>query len=537
MSLTPDQAPSDHRPRAGLLLALALSPSLAAAAPPRVCLVTDKALPTAACRGVSPQPLGPDRPATVELTIPITGLPPTVELTVIDAAHPTGRRLSLAPIVRDPNVAERRFLKVADRARYRLLSGEHAGNYRPLWHPDGRYLVWHQIGDHPRLWCADAHSPTAEPVPIEFPNPDADELFDDVADGISHFEWIPGTTQLVVRLTRARKLRRVDLEGCRGETTIAEDLPEATEFALSPDGNWMVWRPTDAERLLIGPVGGRPIGELCGPTADPLLRTSVCRGLRWNPDGREVAFWHARAGQSGGQRIVLVAIDRRRRVIGRPRQLDVSGPAASTPRKKSPAMAIAYSPSGRHLGFVSDGRIHIADTHRTDAQPTDAQPTDAKPARSQARELSVARGRYNSNKSDIVWLDTHHIAAVVDGSGGQHPVVVAHTDPETPPTILSRAFPSHYDLAWDAVGRRLAVSSFAGQQSIFVADIASTDPQGAAAAYFLTVRQPGLPPVHLSGDRPQYHDRHGLVLAGQWDLSPDRHTARLALTFTLRSDP
>ncbi len=518
-----------RRGRSALLVGLLLGAAGADGAPddarPALCLVAgDPAAAGDACGEATPEALGGRRPVTVSIDVPVGRAADPTTVRIVGGAAP--RTLRFSPVARDPGIADRRFARLDDRARYRLLTGDEAGNYRPLWHPSGRYLVWRQIGDLPRLWCLDLKAAAPEPRGIEFAAEDADELFGDSNDGISHFEWLPGSTTLVVRLTRARKLRRVALEGCRARITVADDLPEATDFAFSPDGRWLVWRPVGAEALRVGPVGGEPIGALCGDGADPSLRTAVCRGVRWRPDGDEIAFWWAEPGRSGGQQVVVAGLDRRKRLLGRPQPVEAAAGQRAGARKK-PAMAIAYSPSGAHLAFVSDGRIHIADT--AGGQP--GAPRTSTP-------LSIGRGRYNSNKSDIVWLDTHHIAAVVDGTGGRHPVVVAHVDPERRPTVLSRVFPTHYDLAWDPVGRRLAVSAFSGQQGIFLAEVQTAEAESRPAPeYYLTLREAGATPVNLTGPRPRHDLGGGLDVQGRWDPVPGADRARLTLTFVQRKTP
>ncbi len=506
----------------GLCLSLTAT---AAADAPRLCLLDDAGTDRTGCRGAPAEVLEPNRPITIRVDVPLAGAPRPLSVVRVSAAHAQGRPLAFEPVVRDSSIAERRFDKIPGRQSFRLASGDEAGNYRPKWHADGRYLVWHQIGDVARLWCLDVDAAEPAPRAVEFPDENADELFGETADGISHFEWVPGTTSVLVRLTRARELRRVDFENCKGEVTPAAELPEATDFALSPDGRWMVWRPAGAERLVVGPVGGEPVGELCGPNADPMLRTSVCRGVRWRPDGGAVAFWRAQSGRSGGQQVIWTPLDLRRKVIGRPRLVEVTGGAASARNAKKPAMAIAFSPSGEHLAFVSGGRINIVDTR-------------AAGPKSVARPLSMSRGRYNSNKSDIVWLDTHHIAAVIDGTGGQHPIVVAHVDPARQPSMLSRAFPTHYDLAWASTTRRLAVSGFVSQQSIWIADVLTTRPDDSPPPeYFLAIREGESAPVNLTGSRPTHRYADGLELDARWEPVSGADAARLTLTFVLRKSP
>lgn len=491
---------------------------------PKLCLATDTTPEEAGCGTVPFVSLARGGLASLNVEVGVGATPEAIVLWLIESGKPGSHRsITILPSARAPASNGRAFERLQAKD-FLPLTGDEAGNYRPLWHPSGRYLVWHQIGELQRLWCLDATASQPRPRAIEFTAEDGDELFGGAIDSISHFEWEPHSSRLIVRLTRSKVLQRVELEGCRGEVSPATDLPAAADFAFSPNGRWLAWRPVNSERVLVGPRGGAPIGAICGDPDDVILRRAICRGIRWRPDGGQIAFWWTESGRSAGQQIAMRAIDQKRRRIGRVRGISAgatSGPGADA---RKPALALAYSPNGQHLGFVTNGEIHIVDTGPGGDEL-------------QSRSLSRARGRYNSNRSDIVWLDRERIAAVVDSAGSQHPIAVVNINPLRRPLIISRAFPAHNDLAWDPVNARLAVSAFDAQQGIHLAQLsAGAASNGSRTEYRITVKMPGGESATLGSEHVVYPLGGGVVLQGSWEHASETPLARLRLTFAIRED-
>lgn len=503
----------------GALVALALfalTPSGSATSAPVICAVDEGAdLPTP-CQRPGAERVGTRGRTSVPLSVVLDGGPIQVEVHLVRASG--SRRFMLTASARDPGAAEQTYQRLDDTG-FERLTGDEAGNYSPKWHPSGRYLAWQQIGRRPRLWCLDHDRPDARPVAIEFTTADTDDaLFGANASGVSQFDWHPTRPELYVRLTDDPRVRRVALTDCRPEVSVANELPPLNAFSLSPEGALMTYRPPKGERLVLARPGRGDIGVICGPNAtDPRLEKALCRDVRWRPDGQQIAFWRSEVGVTGSQTVVLMDLGPDS-TLGAVHFLDAptTAPSGESPEARRPSLAASYAPDGARLAYVRDGRLRIVDPR----SPTTS------------TVVGADRGRFNTNKSVPVWLDAQHLAAVVDGVGNRHPVVVAHVDPARRSTVLSRVYATHYDLAYDPRLGMLAVSAFAGQQGISRARLATRRSTGAPTpTYTLELTPSKGSPIRLSGStgRVDLDDRLGIAIG--WQAVSSTARADLILTF------